>query len=441
MIDRGSSAARGIERWFRAALAAVEPGAAVRSALRLDGRALIVDETRVPIDGRVLVVGIGKAAVPMTAAVLDVLDGVRNEAFVNTKDGHDDGRLQGRASVVEAAHPVVDERGVAATTAIVRTVARLGRGDLVVVLLSGGGSALFELPLEPLSLSDLGETTDLLLRAGAPIEDLNAVRIPLSAVKGGGFRRFAPAARFVTITLSDVLGNDPEIIASGPTVASSMSRARAREVLGRYGLAGVVPAAVRLALNGDDAERDERIFDNDVMTVVADNQTAVLAAVDACRSDHRIVRVQGEPLVGEARRCAAGWIDRLDVEEADVVIAGGECTVMVTGAGIGGRNTEFALAAAMELDRRGWSEWTVASLATDGQDGPTGAAGAIADAGSIATARRLGIDRERLLNANDSLRFFEMVGGLVVTGPTGTNVNDLMFAVRTTNHAARSVSG
>jgi glycerate 2-kinase len=302
----------------------------------------------------------------------------------------------------------------------------------VLALISGGGSALLEAPRPPVTLDDLARTTDLLLRAGAPIQDLNAVRIPLSLVKGGGLRRAAGQATMVTLILSDVLGNDMRIIASGPTVRGNPSGQAALALLDRYRVRDHVPPTILNALASISDMSATWEYLDDVVEIVADNETALGALREHASAEGRRVEIIWTRIGGETADLGRQWVEVCAACKpgVDVLLGGGEATVTVRGDGIGGRNTEFALAAALELERRGLHEWTVASLATDGQDGPTNVAGAIADARTCARSREAGVDPQAALANNDSLRVFEAAGGVVAPGPTGTNVNDLYIAVR-----------
>jgi hydroxypyruvate reductase len=352
--------------------------------------------------------------------------------LVITKDGHAEGTLPARIRVAEAAHPIPDERGVQATREILDLLSGVGEGDVVLALISGGGSALMEAPRPPVTLKDVAKTTDLLLRAGAPIQDLNRVRIPLSLVKGGGLRRAAGKATVVTLILSDVLGNDTRIIASGPTVKGEGSGSDALALLEGYGVRDRVPDAVIQALEAPVDDSQDGDFSNDVVEIVADNETVLEALRARAAADGFRAEIVARRVGGEAADVARAWVancQRSD-PDIDVFLGGGETTVTVRGDGVGGRNTEFALAAALELERRQLTEWTMASLATDGQDGPTNVAGAIADSGTCDRARAAGVDPDLALANNDSLRVFEAAGGIVAPGPTGTNVNDLYVGVR-----------
>lgn len=423
---------RQIEAWFAAGLLAVDPYEATRSALAFAPGKVTIQGNDLPVSDVARVVGIafGKAAADMARALDDAADGRLTERILLTKDGHLD-RAPAGWQVREASHPVPDDRGVSATREMLEVLHSLGPDDLVIALVSGGGSALLEAPRSPLDLADIQAVTSLLLKAGAPIQDLNAVRSELSDVKGGGLRRAMGKARCVSLILSDVLGNDPTVIASGPTVYRKPNPERAMALLESYGLTESVPAAVIDCLR--QPALDATVVDaaGDIYDIVGDNDILIQAMVDAATSDGHAVRVVWTRAEGEARDVAARFLDLANgaPEDVDVVIGGGEATVTVRGTGNGGRNTEFALEAALQLtaeDRK----WVVASLASDGQDGSIDAAGAIVDPETIARGEAAGLSASKRLEDNDSGGYFATLGELVETGPTGTNVNDVYVAVR-----------
>jgi hydroxypyruvate reductase len=431
-----------IEAWFRDVLAKLGPRRLTSHAasFAVDSDALDIGgqsepSVEIPERGEVVIVAMGKAAIAMATGAQDRLGDRFERGYVLTVDGPDSVGLDERWTVFRAGHPIPDQRGFDATREIIAAVEALESDDMVVALISGGGSALFEAPRDPLTLADFAELTQLLLNAGAPIQHLNTVRIPLSQVKGGSFRRRSPAGRFVTLLLSDVLGNDPKIIASGPTVEPATTGAAALAILDLYGLRETVSPAVRAALNEAAAEEPEWDYPDDLVEIVGDLDLAMQLAEEVSEEAGYSTKAVDFVLEGEAAEMAREWVATLLEMPADidVVWGGGENTVTVRGAGTGGRNTEFALAGALELDRLGNDEWVVASLATDGQDGTSGSAGAIASRETIKRARELGIDPEAALANNDSATFFAHVGGLVNTGPSGTNVNDLYVGVRRTS--------
>ncbi len=421
-----------IEEWYRAGLGAVDPRAAVRRALDWDGSSLRVGSTSFDPDrgGRLTAIAIGKAASEMAHGLAGVLGQRVSQGIILTKDGHAPSPPAGW-DVFEASHPVPDDRGVRGTRAILDRVGVLGRGDIAIVLVSGGGSALLEAPRQTLGLSDIQETTRLLLNAGAPIQHLNAVRSELSLVKGGGLRRSIGEATCISLILSDVLGNDPTVIASGPTVAREPNPAAALDLLETYGLVGRVPEAVTAMLRSGRAAIGAPDTSSDSFVVVGDNNVFIEAVNGAARGDGMASRIELRQAEGEARVLARTFIESAENQpgEVEAVIGGGEATVTVRGQGIGGRNTEFALAAAIALRERGL-DWAVASLASDGQDGLIDAAGAIVDRHTVAAGEAIGLDARRFLDNNDSGEYFRRLGLLVEPGPTGTNVNDVYVAVK-----------
>lgn len=423
-----------IRRAFHEALRAVEPRTAVRAALAWDGGRLTVDGQHLSLSqgGRFVVIAIGKAAPAMAQGARDVLGERIDRGIILTKHRHMGGEPVVGFDVCEAGHPVPDEDGARGTRQVIAAVEGLGPEDVVIALISGGGSALLELPREPLCLADMQETTRLLLRAGATIHDLNAVRSVLSQVKGGGLRRIIGPSRCVSLLLSDVLGNDPGVIASGPTIPGAPSRAKARTILEKFRVMDRVPPAVRALMDQPDPPTETSgLGRDDLCAVIADNALLVAEVERLLAAEGLNTAIAWRAWDGDAGDLARRMVR--DVDDAhggiDVLLGGGEATVEVTGDGIGGRNTETALVAAIELERTG-VPWVIASLASDGQDGASNAAGAIADPATCARARSQGIEADAALRNNDSATFFERVGGLVITGPTGTNVNDVYVAMR-----------
>lgn len=431
-------------RLREAALAAVDPERAVR---RLAG----AREGSVEVGGRsyelarfsrIALVGAGKAAVPMARAAADILGDRLTAGVVVTKDGHVDRPLPASIRVLEASHPVPDARSVAAGRAVRELLAGFGAGDLVVVLLSGGGSALLTLPADDITLGELQATTDALLRSGAPIFEVNAVRKHLDLVKGGGLASLVPEATLVTLALSDVPHDDASLIASGPTVADPSTFADACDAVERRGLRGVLPRSVVVRLERgragalpDTPKPGAQLFERSAFAVVGSNRTAAEAAATAARELGFHALLLTTALDGEAREVAkvvAALAREVKDHERPVnkpgcLVLGGETTVTVKGDGKGGRNQELALSAALALD--GLPGVLVTAFGTDGTDGPTDAAGAVATGDTVARARALGLDPARSLAQNDAYRFFSSLGDLVMTGPTGTNVSDLVFAL------------
>jgi hydroxypyruvate reductase len=421
-----------IETLFAAGLEAVDPERAVASVLAREGDALLVDGSPVPMGRGLYLVAVGKAAPAMALGAVSVLGDAIVAGDVITKEGHASGVLPERFQEFEAGHPIPDQRGVDAARAVLQRLAALPDETIVLALISGGGSALLEAPRDGIALEDLAVTTGALLHAGAPIDALNAVRSPLSRVKMGGLRAAAPRARWVTLILSDVLGNDPRVIASGPTIAAKADRGRALQTIERFGVRGIVPPAVIALLSDSEPASPTDLGGDDILRIIGDNGVAMQAVMTAANDRDLTSEIVWQQEQGEASARGREFVRLLPrvPDDIDLLIGGGEMTVTVRGTGQGGRNTEFALAAALELEARGLSEWIVASLGTDGQDATTGFAGAIADAMTATRSREQGVDPELALRDNDSLRVFEAAGGAVFTGPTGTNVNDLYLALR-----------
>jgi glycerate 2-kinase len=412
---------------FRAAVAAADPRRTVRETLRLAGLSRF---------RRIFVVGAGKASAAMAQAAEQALGRRITGGWINTKDGH--GAPLARITVHEASHPVPDARGVEGARRIAEIAAQAGEGDLLLCLISGGGSALLPLPMPPVTLEDKQETTRLLLACGATIHEINAVRKHLSAIKGGRLARLAWPAHVLSLLLSDVIGDPLDVIASGPTAPDTSTFASAWAVVEKYGLAGKIPAAARELLQQGLAGKveetpkpDDPCFRRVTNRIVGSNRLAVDAAVRKARELGYRPLVLSTTIEGETRDIAAmhAAIAREIVAAGRparppvCVISGGETTVTLRGGGLGGRNQEFALAAAIALE--GVPGVLVFSAGTDGTDGPTPAAGAMADGATVSRAAALGLDARRMLAANDSYHFFEPLGDLVVTGPTGTNVMDV----------------
>jgi glycerate 2-kinase len=424
------------EKVFQQALSAADPERSVREALQLTERFLVVRGVphRLEPTSQLVVIALGKAAASMARGALAVLGGRVTRCVVVPKaDGWSDRAFAG-CRVIPGAHPVPDARSLEAGQALLDAVRGLHSTDLVLALLSGGGSALAEVPRESLALDDLVLTTDELLRAGADIWLLNAVRRRLSAIKGGGLARAAAPARVVNLIVSDVLGNPLPVIASGPTVEPTTIFEDVVGAVQRLGVWAQLPERVRAILSEPESERV--VLANVLQTVIlADVTVLVRAAAEACQAWGLPSVICGTRYTGEAREFGRFWAalarsvrsDRQPWAPPVALVAGGELTVTVRGGGRGGRNTEMALAAAMSLEDA--PGITIASFASDGDDGTSGAAGAVVDATTVAALRAQGIDAGRALSENDSATVLDRVDALVRTGLTGTNVNDLYLAI------------
>lgn len=373
--------------------------------------------------GRACVLGLGKAARAMAGVALARLPGAA--ALVVTND--ENARPLAGAEVVAAGHPEPDARGAAAAERVAACAAGLGAGDVLVALISGGGSALLPAPVAGLGLDDKAAVNRLLLVHGFDIAGTNLVRQALSRLKGGGLARLAAPARVAGYILSDVVGDDVRVVASGPTAAPIGSRAEAAELLRRRGLWERLPEAVRAHL----ARPEPATPPSPEVTnhLIGGNSRSVATMAAEARSAGWRVRMAEAPLTGDVNDAAAR-VARAVAEAAPgtALVWGGETTVNVTGPGLGGRNQELALRVALALAGRGG--WVFLSGGTDGRDGPTDAAGGLVDAGSLARMRAAGIDPEVALAANDSYPALAAAGDLLLTGATGTNVADLQVALR-----------
>ena len=384
-----------------------------------------------PPRGRTVVVGAGKAAAAMAGAVdAHWPADAKLDGLVVTRYGHGIGRVT-RIAVVEAGHPVPDAAGEAAARRMLALVRGLGRDDLVLCLMSGGASSLLALPAEGIDLVAKQAVGRALLRSGAPIHEMNAVRKHLSAIKGGRLAEAAAPAAVLTLVVSDVPGDDPSVIGSGPTVADPSTLADARAVLARRGIA--VPEAVAAWLRDPGAETPkpgDHTFDRTRTVLIATPQAALEAAAEVARQAGVAPVILGNAIEGEAvevarvmagiaRQCAAHG---QPMPGPCVLISGGETTVTVRGSGRGGRNAEFLLGLAVALD--GQPGIHAIACDTDGIDGTEHNAGALLSPDSLSRARALGLSARDRLHDNDGHGFFERLGDLVVTGPTRTNVND-----------------
>lgn len=418
---------RDARRILNAGVDAVEPRALVRSFLESSPPAAV--------SGRLSIAAIGKAAAAMAQGAFDAVGERVSGGVVVAAPGTGAGAPAG-LTVFEGGHPVPNEEGLRGAAAIYELARGLGPDDLLLCLISGGGSALMTLPPESVPLEDVRAATETLLRAGATINDLNCVRKHLDRLKGGRLAAAAEPARVVALVLSDVVGDPLDVIASGPVSPDPTRFADASAVLERFDPDRQVPAGVRryieAGLSGRERESPkagEPCFDRVEATVIGNNLIAVEAAAEAARALGYATELGSTACVGEAREVGARLAAlgrELDAggRAPACVLSAGETTVTVRGDGRGGRNQELALGAALALE--GTERVLVASMGTDGIDGPTDAAGALADGETVERASRLGLDAEASLARNDSHGFFERLDDLIVTGPTGTNVMDLM---------------
>jgi hydroxypyruvate reductase len=423
---------------FSAGVEAVEAHAAVCRHCSVEDDRFIVDKKAYALSQyeSIFVIGAGKASASMAKALEKMLGDRITEGLVSVKYEH----LAPLAKVklIEAGHPVPDEPGRAGAQAILDIALKAKERDLVVTVLSGGGSALLPLPVKGVSLSDKQDTTKVLLACGATIHEINAVRKHISQVKGGGLARAVSPATHVALILSDVVGDDLDVIASGPTVADSSTFADCLKIFDTYKITDSIPPAVLDHIQSgargkvrENPKPGDPLFESVQSAIVGSNMECILAAETKARQLGYNTLILSSMLEGETADVAQvhGAIAKEIVKTGHplsppaCVLSGGETTVTIKGQGLGGRNQQFALAAAQGLS--GWDNVVLLSGGTDGTDGPTDAAGAVVDGKTVDRGRSRGVEAVAFLSNNDAYHFFAKLGDLIKTGPTNTNVMDL----------------
>jgi glycerate-2-kinase len=424
------------------ALNAVDPKQILKSKLLLKNSTLKVDEHSFNLEKlkNVYVIGGGKASGSMAETLEQILGKRITDGLVNVPHGSKN--KTNKIKLHEASHPVPDEAGVEGTRNMLDMVEHAERNDLIICLISGGGSSLMPLPRGGISLADTREMTQALLKSGATINEVNTVRKHISDFKGGWLAKKAYPATILNLILSDVVGDPLDFIASGPTVPDSTTFSDALEVLKKYGLWAEAPKSIRHVLSEGEKglipetpKADDVAFKEVRNVVVGNNRSSSMAACEQLKSAGLNTLLLTATLEGEARHIGVMLasiarevsVSGNPVQRPAGMVAGGETTVTVTGKGVGGRNQELVLAAASKL--RESDGIVLASLSTDGIDGPTDAAGAVVDGKTVMRALKMGLAPEKFLAENNSYRFFSRLGDLVFTGPTGTNVNDVSVIV------------
>ena len=397
---------------FAAGVAAADPFQAVEKAL-----------TEQPVvkagqGGRIIIIAVGKAAVRMAQAAISTLI---EPAEIIVITNYENAQKIDNARVFTAGHPVPDQNGAVAAENVITTLKGAKSCDQILALISGGGSALVCAPVAGISLDDKAEVSRLLLGCGADIGEMNLVRQQLSRLKGGGFLRLAAPATVRALILSDVVGDDLRLIASGPTVGPVGTKTQAIEVLKKYGIWTQLPASVSSHLLT--AQTDNPILPTAKNQLIGSNRISV-AAMKRAAPDAAVVE---NPLTGDVAYAA----EIIMKSGKGITLFGGETTVKIKGDGLGGRNQELAFRVALLAEKQGWSgDWLFLSGGTDGRDGPCDAAGGIVDGSTLQRMRNAGIDPEKMLANNDSYHALKASGDLLMTGPTGTNVADLQVLIR-----------
>jgi hydroxypyruvate reductase len=419
-----------LDDWIAASLTAANPTYLLQSRIQLDENGLVLGQYRhAPLTGRIFLISVGKAAVAMSQPLLTLLDDRLTGGVIISKAEPSPANLPHKVQFFQGGHPTPTEASVKAGAAVRRLLRDATADDLVICLISGGASALMTAPR--ISLDNWRALNNALLASGCAIHQFNAVRQQLDELKGGGLARLAAPAACVSLILSDVTGNPLALIGSGPTAPAAASPAEARAILTRYKIPQKLPPAVWQAVEAalpdkaapplPDSPRHYEII-GDVNTAAQ----ALATAVTASGYELRLLTVHLEGEAREVGKLAAALAKGLSPGQA--LILGGETTVTLRGDGRGGRNQELALSAAIGLE--GCSDRLILTLATDGEDGPTPAAGAWVTGETVSRAREMGVEAAIYLDNNDSYAFFAQVGGLLEFGPTGTNVNDLLLILR-----------
>ncbi|MEM0361617.1 MAG: glycerate kinase [Sulfolobales archaeon] len=427
-------------RIIEAGLQAADPVRSIKNVVRLEGSRLVVGGKVYDIGSGVKVLGFGKASASMALAVEEVLGDLIIDGIVIVPKGLKPPKL-GRIKVMYGSHPIPDEDTINSTKELLRLCSQ-SEGEMFIVLISGGGSALFELPVEPITLNDLRVLTTQLLKCGADIKEINTVRKHVSMVKGGRLAELLYPSNVVSLILSDVVGDPIEFIASGPTAPDPTTYDDAVKLLKRYEIFDSIPASVRevlmKGLRGELRETPkpgDKIFDKVLNYIVASNYISLKAMEEEARRLGYNTLILTSMVEGEARevgKLLAGVMKNVKkydepVRKPAAILAGGETTVTVRGKGIGGRNQELALSVAISI--AGLDNVVFASIGSDGVDGVSVAAGGIVDGETVIRGRELGLNPYDFLNNNDSYNYLSRLGSSILTGPTGTNVNDLLIAL------------
>ncbi len=428
---------------FTKALSAVNPSKILKDRIRIDRDRLLIktgtnSEKVFDLKGveKIFLVGTGKAASPMAKAIEEIFEDRITRGIITTKYGH---LLPlKKTEIIEAGHPLPDQKGYEGAKRIQRLLQESGPKDLVIFLLSGGGSALLPFPANQIDLKEKQEVTQFLLDCGADIKEINTIRKHISRIKGGWLARWAYPSRVIGFILSDVVGDHLDVIGSGPTVPDPSTFEEAWEILKNYDLVNEIASSIRRHLQlGKEGKAEETpkpqevIFERVYNTLLGSNILALLAAKEEAAVLGFNTLILSSSIEGETREAARFHtaIAKEVISSGNpipmpaCILSGGETTVTIKGKGLGGRNQEFVLAGALEIS--GVEKVVLLSGGTDGTDGPTDATGAIADHTTIQRGKSLGLDPNFHLDNNDAYPFFEKLGDLLITGPTHTNVMDV----------------
>ncbi|HKZ44839.1 MAG TPA: DUF4147 domain-containing protein [Anaerolineales bacterium] len=416
-----------IRRVLFSSIDAVEPGRLVKQAVQREGNSIIIDAHEFPLEsGRIVLLGLGKAAEAMVTAMVDLLGDLNPRGLMIPKNEPSVHPRQ--VEVNPGGHPIPDEKSLLAGRKVIKLAKSLTERDLFICMFSGGGSALMAATLDGVSLGEVQQLYSTLLACGADIEEINTIRRHLDQLKGGGLAKLASGTRVVSLILSDVIGNSLQTIASGPTAPDPSTKEEALMILEKYSLIERIPSSILTTLQNvsETPKQNDWIFEKVSNYIIGSNDDAIQGAIEQARIEGYHCRSLGSSWQGEARTtartlCAA--FENPAMERPYCMVGGGETSVSIKGQGRGGRNQELALASAIELADK--ENVMLIAMATDGEEGLTNASGAVATGETLQRGNKLGMDAARFLEDNDSYPYFETLGDLIKCGPSGTNVNDL----------------
>jgi glycerate 2-kinase len=427
------------------AINGIDAGAAIKRHITRDAASLVIEGIMYDLSTfkRVFVIGAGKACIPMANTIQELLHDQITRGLIITKDKYSNTDRRGNVAnikIIEAGHPLPDKRNLYATFKLLSIISNLNSDDLVIILLSGGGSALLMNPAQGITLPEIQATTEMLLFCGAPINEINTIRKHIDLFKGGGLLKFLAPATVISLILSDVVGDNLEVIASGPTVADPTTYNDAWAILNKYQLLDNIPPKIKshiyAGVHGDIPETikpGDPLLSRTTNILIGKNLDVVNIALTKARMYGFNVQILPTPIQGEASQIGNSLSENAKAllafsssnTKPACLIAGGETTVTKKGTGKGGRNQELALASVINLS--GSDQWVLISLATDGEDGSTDAAGAVTTNETYGRGLVMGLDPTDYLSRNDSYHYFKALNDLIKTGPTMTNVNDLIM--------------
>jgi glycerate 2-kinase len=424
-------------------LASVDPFLCVSKYINLNGNRLTIAQTKIDLETieNIYIIGIGKAAISMAKAVVEKIgDNISGGIIISKSQGDGIEKLVEKGLEIHlGSHPIPDKRSLECAVSLEKFVENINSNDLIITLISGGGSALMTLPYGGITLDDIKVLTDILLMSGATIQEINTIRKHIDRIKGGGLAKMAFPAKMVTLILSDVVSDEISMIASGPTTYDETSFFDALIIIRKFDIEEIMPENIlnhiKKGVNGEVNEtikQGDKYVQNISNTIIGSISSVVKTAEDTARNLGYTTLVNSKKIIGEAsevgREESSKFINMYKNDQnmkPVCFIAGGETTVTVSGKGKGGRNQELALGAIEQFEN--YDNCCLISLATDGEDGPTDAAGAFVTGASMRIAREKGLDPKKYLENNDSYSFFNKIEGLIRIGSTGTNVNDLLL--------------